>query len=139
MRSGSGLTGRTVPVPAARGPPGPAGWRGVTGPVADVPVKRARRGDDHPDMRLSLALVLLVLALTGCGEQAVRPAAASAPAPAPGGRAVIPAAATPVATGPRERPLSLAIGYLRRDTLRKQAVERWRLAELEKAKRSRTV
>jgi len=50
-----------------------------------------------------------------------------------------PAAATPVATGPREHPLSLAIGYLRRDTMRKEAFERWRLAELEKAKRSGTV
>ena len=49
------------------------------------------------------------------------------------------AAATPAPTGPRERPLSLAIGYLRRDTARKQAFERWRRTELEKAKRSRTV
>ena len=46
-----------------------------------------------------------------------------------------PAAATPVATGPRERPPSLAVGYLRRDTLRKQAFEHWRRSELEKARR----
>jgi hypothetical protein len=85
-------------------------------------------------MRLGLALVLLAVAVAGCGEPAARPAPAGGrPAPPP------PAAATPVATGPREHPLSLAIGYLRRDTLRKEAFERWRLAELEKAKRSGTV
>ncbi len=78
-----------------------------------------------------LGLVLLILALAGCGEPAARPA--SAPVPSP------PAAATPAPTGPRERPLSLAIGYLRRDTSRKEAFERWRRAELAKAKRSRTV
>ena len=44
-----------------------------------------------------------------------------------------------MATGPHERPLSLAIGYLRRDTLRKQAFEHWRLSELKKARRSHTV
>jgi hypothetical protein len=83
--------------------------------------------------RLALAL-LLALAVAGCGDAPVRPAAA-------GGRAVAspPAAATPAATGRQERPLSLAIGYLRRDTARKLAFERWRRAELEKAKRSRTV
>src|SRR5215208_1276366 len=83
-------------------------------------------------MRLGLVPVLLALALAGCGDGALRPAAPpSAPSPA--------AAATPAATGPQERPLSLAIGYLRRDTARKEAFERWRLGELEKAKRSRTV
>ena len=83
-------------------------------------------------MRLRLAPVLLALALAGCGDAPVRPAAApSAPSPS--------AAATPAATGPDERPLSLAIGYLRRDTARKEAFERWRLAELAKARRSRTV
>jgi hypothetical protein len=83
-------------------------------------------------MRLGLVPVLLALALAGCGDAAVRPAAPpSAPSPA--------AAATPAATGPQERPLWLAIGYLRRDTARKEAFERWRLAELDKAKRSRTV
>ena len=50
-------------------------------------------------------------------------AAAAAPSPPAAGR-------RPAPTGPRERPLSLAIGYLRRDTLRKQAFERWRRAEL---------
>jgi hypothetical protein len=93
--------------------------------------------DDHPDMRLRLALVPLVLAVAGCGsEPAAQKVAAHASATAV---ASPPAAVPPSATGPRERPLSLAIGYLRRDTLRKQAFERWRLAELEKAKRSRTV
>jgi hypothetical protein len=87
-------------------------------------------------MRLRLALVLLVLAVAGCaGEPA-------APVKQPGAATAVaspPAAAPPSATGPREQPLSLAIGYLRRDTLRKQAFERWRVAELAKAKRSRTV
>jgi hypothetical protein len=87
-------------------------------------------------MRLRLALVLLVLALAGCGREAAQVGAGpvlAPPAPSPA------AAEKPAATGPRERPLSLAIGYLRRDTLRKRAYERWRRAELAKARRSRTV
>jgi hypothetical protein len=81
--------------------------------------------------RLALAVALL-LAVAGCGDAPVRPAAAP-PSPSP------PAAEAPAATGRQELPLSLAIGYLRRDTARKLAFERWRLAELRKAKRSRTV
>jgi hypothetical protein len=95
-------------------------------------------------MRLRLALVLLVAAAlaAGCGRDAAQQASgpgragwagSSQPAPSPA------AAEKPTATGPRERPLSLAIGYLRRDTQRKQAFERWRRAELAKARRSRTV
>ena len=84
-------------------------------------------------MRLRLVLVLLAVAApaAGCGETAAPRAAPPVPPP--------PAAATPVATGPQERPPSLAIGYLRRETARKQAFERWRRAELAKAKRSGTV
>jgi hypothetical protein len=89
--------------------------------------------DDHRDMRLRLAPVLLVLALAGCGRQAAAAPTAAAPAPSP------PPVATPAPTGARELPPSLAIGHLRRDTLRKEAYERWRLAELAKARRSRTV
>src|SRR5688572_32628481 len=88
-------------------------------------------------MRLRLALVLLVAAAlaAGCGGDAKQ---AAGPVPAP--PAPSPAAAEkPAATGPRERPQSLAIGYLRRDTQRKRAYERWRRAELAKARRSRTV
>src|SRR5215218_313634 len=87
-------------------------------------------------MRLRLALVLLVLALAGCGRDAAQVGAgpvSAPPAPSPA------AAEKPAATGPRERPLSLAIGYLRRDSLRKQAFEHWRRTELAKARRSRTV
>ena len=101
------------------------------------PVKRAGAADDHPSMR-----------------PAPRPRAARrararrlrrAGAPGGRGRQRPPAPSPPAARdaggrpGPRERPPSLAIGYLRRDTLRKQAFERWRLAELAKARRSRTV
>src|SRR3954470_23872995 len=84
-------------------------------------------------MRLGPALVLVAVAAlaAGCGERAPPPATAPVPSPA--------AAATPARTGPRERPLALAIAHLRRDTLRREAFERWRLAELAKAKRSRTV
>jgi len=85
-------------------------------------------------MRLRLVLVLLALVLAGCGESGVLTAA-----PEPSAAPSPPAAATPAPTGPRERPLSLSIGYLRRDTARKQAFERWRRAELVRAKRSRTV
>jgi hypothetical protein len=87
-------------------------------------------------MRLRLALVLLVLALAGCGRDAAQVGAgpvSAPPAPSPA------AAEKPAATGPRERPLSLAIGYLRRETQRKRAYELWRRAELAKARRSRTV
>jgi hypothetical protein len=90
-------------------------------------------------MRLRLATVLLAAAaLAGCGEAAVlqapapEPQPVSSPVAAAGGR-------DPGLTGPREQPLSLAIGHLRRDTARKQAFERWRRAELAKARRSRTV
>jgi len=86
--------------------------------------------------RLVPVLLLLALAVAGCGREAARTASgppAAPPAPSPA------AAAKPAATGPRERPVSLAIGYLRRETARKQAFERWRRAELAKAKRSRTV
>ena len=89
-------------------------------------------------MRHCLVLALLALALAGCGA-ASRPAAGPGwagphqPAPSPA------AAEKPAATGPRERPQSLAIGYLRRHTQRKRAFERWRRAELAKARRSRTV
>src|SRR4051794_17949878 len=41
--------------------------------------------------------------------------------------------------GPRELPLTVAVGYLRRDAAHKAAFERWRLAELAKARRSTTV
>ena len=86
-------------------------------------------------MRARLVLLLLVLALAGCGRESAPTAAGGdlAPAPSP------PAAAPPAVTGPREQPVSLAIGYLRRDTLRKQAFEHWRRTELAKARRSRTV
>ena len=62
---------------------------------------------------------------------------AAPPTPQEAPPAKEPAAEKPAATGPRERPLSLAIGYLRRDTQRKRAYERWRRAELAKARRSR--
>jgi hypothetical protein len=86
-------------------------------------------------MRARLVLVLLVLALAGCGRESTPTAAGGDPAPAPSP----PAAAPPAVTGPREQPVSLAIGYLRRDTLRRQAFEHWRRTELAKARRSRTV
>ncbi len=88
-------------------------------------------------MRLRLAPVLLALLLAGCGPEVAQPV--SAPAVPPPAVPSPAAAATPVATGPHEHPVSLAIGYLRRDTLRKLAFEQWRLAELEKARRSHTV
>jgi D-glucuronyl C5-epimerase-like protein len=77
--------------------------------------------------RLVLAS-LLSLVIAGCGG--------SAPV-----RAVAPAAPVDVApvAGGDELPLSLAIGHLRRDAARKLAFERWRRAELAKARRSPTV
>jgi hypothetical protein len=105
----------------------------VRGPVPDAPVKTAGRADDQRSMRLRLAPVLLAIVLGGCSAEAAQHAPPAPPAPSP------PPAATPVPTGPREAPPSLAIGYLRRDTLRKRAYERWRRTELAKARRSRTV
>jgi len=40
---------------------------------------------------------------------------------------------------PREHPFSLTLGHLRRDTARREAYERWRLAELDRARRSTSV
>jgi len=91
-------------------------------------------------MGLRRLAVLVVLAaavsVAGCGG-AGRVEGLGAAARLP--QAVPAPAATPAATGPRERAASLAVGYLRRDAARREAFERWRLAELEKARRSPTV
>ena len=85
--------------------------------------------------------VALAVSLGGCGQlggdtryAAPRePARADAPVPSPA------PAAPPVGLGPAELPVSVAIGYARRDADRKLAFERWRLSELAKARRSTTV
>ena len=87
---------------------------------------------------------MLAVSIGGCGQlggdtryagSGSEPVAVRADAPVPS-----PApAAPPVRLGPDELPLSVAVGYARRDAARKAAFERWRRAELAKARRSTTV
>ena len=82
-----------------------------------------------------LALAVAVASLAGCGGTG---GLGAAPAPSPRASPP-PPAATPAGAGPREHAFSLARGHLRRDTARREAFERWRLAELARARRSTTV
>jgi hypothetical protein len=107
-------------------------------------VKRAPRVDDHPHMGLRAALVAVAaLAFAGCGQSGG--VKGFGPEPTPSKHAVAPVPSPPALEEPlivgagRELAPSLAIAHLRRDTLRREAYERWRLAELAKAKRSTTV
>jgi hypothetical protein len=126
-------------------------------------VKRRRAEDDHFTMGLRrpvaplaallvrcarlrrATLAVVAVALCGCGQAGAVKGFGPEPTPTPAATAAAPEPSpspleeTLVAGDGPELPLSLAIGHLRRDTERREAFEIWRLAELEKAKRSPTV
>jgi len=105
-------------------------------------VKRRWASDDDLVMGLRRLAVLAVAAasLAGCGGTGgvAGLGAGAPPAGAPPQSPVaVPVEANPA--HPREHPFSLTLGHLRRDTARREAYERWRLAELDRARRSTSV
>jgi hypothetical protein len=91
--------------------------------------------------RRAVLAVVLAVSLGGCGQLGsdTRYAAGNDPVVSDAPVASPAPAAPPVRLGPRELPVSVAVGYAHRVAGRKAAFEVWRLAELAKARRSTTV